>query len=52
MMHARMKQQFIYIGGGSPKENFRDYYEMLESREYNPYEETFLTWNKTLGEQL
>jgi hypothetical protein len=47
-----MKKQFIYINGGVPKENFRDYYDMLESLEYNPYKETFLSWNKTLGEKL
>lgn len=47
-----MKQQFIYINGGVPKENFENYYDMLHTLEYNPYEEKFLSWNKTLWEKL
>jgi predicted alpha/beta hydrolase family esterase len=47
-----MKKQFIYINGWVPKENFKDYYDMLEKLEYDPYEEVFLSWNKTLGEKL
>ena len=47
-----MKKQFIYINGWVPKENFSSYYDMLEKLEYNPYEEKFLSWNKTLGEKL
>ena len=47
-----MKKQCIFINGGVPKENFKDYYEMLQKLEYNPYEETFLSWNKTLWEKL
>lgn len=47
-----MKQQFIYINGGVPKENFSSYNDMLRGFEYNPYEEKFLSWNKTLWEKL
>jgi len=47
-----MKQQVIFINWGIPKENFKDYYEMLQKLEYNPYEENFLSYNKTLWEKL
>ena len=47
-----MKRQVIFINGGEPKENFASYHEMLKWIEYNPYEETFLSWNKTLWEKL
>jgi len=47
-----MKQQVIFINWAVPKENFEDYYAFLESREYDPYEEVFLNWNKKLGEEL
>lgn len=47
-----MKQQVIFINGAVPKENFSSFYDYLKSREYNPYEEKFLNWNKTLGEKL
>lgn len=47
-----MKQQCIFINGWVPKENFRDYNTMLKMLEYNPYEEYFENWNKTLGEKL
>jgi hypothetical protein len=43
-----MKQQFIYINGGEPKENFLSYHDMLRGMKYNPREEKFLSWNKTL----
>lgn len=47
-----MKQQVIFINGSVPKENYTSYYEYLESVSYDPYEEKFLNWNKTLGEKL
>ncbi|MCH8518800.1 hypothetical protein LAT59_03500 [Candidatus Gracilibacteria bacterium] len=47
-----MKKQVIFINGGTPKENFKDYHDMLKKLEYNPYDENFLSWNKTLGEKL
>ena len=47
-----MKNQFLYINGWVPKENFRDYYDFLQKLKYTPFEETFLSWNKTLGEKL
>ncbi len=47
-----MKQQFIFINGGEPKENFESYHDMLRKLEYNPYEENFLSWNKTLWKKL
>ncbi len=47
-----MKQQVIFLNGGSPKENFKDYYDMLEKLEYNPADVNFKNWNKTLGERL
>lgn len=47
-----MKQQFIFINGWKPKENFTSYYDMLRGLEYNPYEEKFLSWDKTLWEKL
>lgn len=47
-----MNQQVIFINGGEPKENFESYHEMLRGQEYNPYQERFLNWNKTLWEKL
>jgi len=47
-----MKQQVIFLNGAVPKENYEDYYDFLRSRDYNPYEEVFHNWNKTLGEKL
>ncbi len=47
-----MKQQVVFINGWAPKENFSSYHEMLQGLEYNPYEEKFLSWNKTLWETL
>jgi hypothetical protein len=47
-----MKKQFLYINGGVPKENFASYYYFLHSLPYNPFEDTFLSWNKTLWEKL
>jgi len=47
-----MKQQVIFINGAVPRENFEDYYEFLRKREYDPYAEDFLNWNKTLWEKL
>lgn len=47
-----MKQQVIFLNGAVPKENWDSYYDFLRSREYNPYEEEFKNWNKTLGEKL
>ena len=47
-----MKKQFLYINGWVPKENFASYYDFLHSLEYNPYEERFLSWNKTLDTYL
>lgn len=47
-----MKQQIVFINGWDPKENFSSYNEMLKQLEYNPYEEKFLSWNKTLWEKL
>ena len=47
-----MKKQFIFINGWVPKENYKDYLDMLHTLKYNPYEENFLSWNKTLWEKL
>ncbi len=47
-----MKQQVIFINGAVPKENFENYYDFLRSREYDPYAEKLLNWNKTLWEYL
>ena len=47
-----MKKQFLYINGWVPKENFDSYYDFLQSLEFNPYEEKFKSWNKTLWEYL
>ncbi len=47
-----MKQQVIFLNGGNPKENYKDYFDMLHKVEYNPYEENFKNYNKTLGEKL
>lgn len=47
-----MRQQVVFINGAVPKENFDSYYHFLETREYNPNEEKFLNWNKTLWEYL
>ena len=47
-----MKKQFIYINWWVPKENFDSYYDYLNSLEYNPYQEKFLSWNKTLWDYL
>jgi len=51
-MQKIMKKQFIFINGWEPKENFESYHDMLRKLEYNPYEEKFLSWNKTLWEKL
>lgn len=47
-----MKQQFLYISWWVPKENYNSYYDFLHSLEYKPFEEKFLSWNKTFGERL
>lgn len=47
-----MKQQVVFMTGGTPAENFESYYDFLQQQEYDPYEELFLNWNKTLGEKL
>jgi len=47
-----MKKQVIFINWAVPKENFESFQKYLESREYNPFEEKFLNWNKTLGDKL
>lgn len=47
-----MKQQVLYVNGWVPKENYESYEDFLSGLEYNPYEEKFLSWNKTLGEYL
>ncbi len=43
-----MKQQVIFINGGTSKENFRDYYDFLRQTSFDPYETPFKNWNKTL----
>jgi len=49
----KMKQQVVFITWATPKENYGSYYKYLTDRiEYNPYEEEFLNWNKTLWEKL
>jgi len=48
-----MKQQVVFITWATPKENYGSYYEYLEHKiDYNPYEEEFQNWNKTLWEYL
>lgn len=47
-----MKQQFLYINGGVPKENYSSYIDFLNTIEYDPYAEKFKSWNKTLWEHL
>ncbi len=48
-----MKQQVVFITGATPKENYKSYYQYLREKiDYNPYEEQFLNWNKTLGKRL
>ncbi len=47
-----MKQQVIFLNGAVPKENRDSYYDFLQDQEYNPYEEVFYNWNKTLWERL
>ncbi len=47
-----MKKQVVFINGAVPKENFDSYYAFLEGREYDPYKQKFLNWNKTLWEML
>jgi len=48
-----MKQQVVFITWATPKENYESYYKFLRERvEYNPYDEEFLNWNKTLWEKL
>jgi len=47
-----MKQQVVYITGGEDTSNYDGYYGFLRWLEYNPYEESFLNWNKTLGKYL
>lgn len=47
-----MKQQVVFINGGNPKENYDSYTDFLQGLEYNPYEENFLSWNKTLWKYL
>jgi predicted alpha/beta hydrolase family esterase len=47
-----MKRQVVFINGWWPKENFESYHDMLKGVKYNPYEESFLNWNKTLWKKL
>ena len=48
-----MKQQVVFITGATPKENYGSYYDFLKTRiDYNPYEQEFRNWNKTLWEKL
>jgi len=47
-----MKKQFLYINWWVPKENFDNYYDFLQSIDFNPYAEKFQSWNKTLWEYL
>ena len=47
-----MKQQVIFINWAVPKENYDSYNHFLETREYDPFHESFRNWNKTLGEKL
>lgn len=47
-----MKKQVIFLNGWAPKENFQDYYQMLQKLDYNPYQENFKNYNKTLWEYL
>lgn len=47
-----MKPQIIYIPWGVAKENFTDYDAFLRQLEYQPWEEIFLSWNKTIWENL
>lgn len=47
-----MKQQFIFLNGAVPSENYGSYHDYLRSVEYDPYEPEFRNWNKTLGKYL
>jgi len=48
-----MKEQVVFISGATPKENYGTYHDYLKNKiEYNPYEEEFLNWNKTLWDRL
>ena len=45
-------QQVILLKWGTPKENYKDYYDFLQKCEINPYEEKTLKWSDTLQEDL
>ena len=47
-----MMQQIILLRGWTPKENYKDYYDFLQNREINPYEEKKLKWSDTLWKKL
>lgn len=47
-----MKKQLLYINGWNPKERYSSYTDFLHWIEFNPFEEKFQSWNKTLPTQL
>ena len=47
-----MKQQVVFLGGGTPKENYTDFYEYLHQQDYDPYEEPKVRWKNYLGKHL
>ncbi len=47
-----MKKQVFFLEWGIPKENYASYYDFLESREYDIYEEKFQSYKCFLWERL
>ncbi len=47
-----MKKQIILLKGWEAKENFKDFYDFLESQDFNPYEENELKWSDILDRDL
>ena len=47
-----MKQQVIFLHGGIPKENYKDYYDYISKIPFDISDDDIPNWNKTLWEHL
>ena len=48
----KMEKQILYIWGWVAKENYISYLDYVWHIQVDPYQEKFLNWSKTLGENL
>lgn len=47
-----MKQQVIFISGGNPKENYKDYYDYINNIKFDPNKSRVINYNRTLWKYL